>query len=646
MLFPIDNMFTLFVDVSIKATLLAIIAGGLLLVLRARNANLQHRVWSALLAAMLALPLLIGTVPRAPVPVATFASAPAVHRLEATPAAPLATAMHHSVKSHITDNRNTRIATPVSDSVPEAKRAIEPPTAPTAVPPSTNWPQAIAFVYLVALAWFALHLFIGVWRARQLVRYSHAIELPVSQQPIVGATSVRESSLIRVPLTVGWLRPTIVLPSDWRSWDNALLTAVLSHEQEHVRRGDPWMTLLAEVNRTIYWFHPVAWFLRRRLSTLAEAACDDAVIASSGDRAGYARNLLAVAARLTDEPRRLAPAGVAMARTPQVERRINAVLDSSRPLARRLSIATTLAVAMIAIFLVTVTASLRASDEPPAASPPPATSTLIPLPVPPASQSPVAGPPKSKGDGWSSRPYVLQSDPEFALLSAGPISEITTEAGGGVTFGFQINVPKGRKFGISFGERPIRVSALAYSLWEKQVEGPVNATLQLGYLKDSKSKQPGGDKTTINVPRGGWNSKDSMSAQHDLVLGSSDQWMEYRFKVPNAYPFEIATLAGVPLNNFAPDERKVIVIPADSPLAKASTGIRLLLIVPKDQDPKTAADVEKIEPRGELIVSLEPVAIPAPLQKPQERLADFWRQSEQRVGTFFVRYQELTGTRD
>ncbi len=637
----IDNMLALLLDVSIKAALLALIASGLLFVLRVRNANLQHRVWSAALVAMLALPLLIGVVPQVPVPIAKFASVVAVQRQEVAPVTVQQAAMQQAAVPVVADKLTTRTAVPVSDSMHETKPAIELPAAPIVAAPRINWPLIIAVAYLMGVGWFALRLFIGIWRARQLVCYSHAIELPPKQQPMVGATSVRESSLVRVPLTVGWWRLTIVLPSDWRSWDESLLTAVLSHEQEHVRRGDPWMTLLAEVNRALYWFHPVAWFLRRRLSTLAEAACDDAVVALSGDRASYARHLLTVAGRLASEPRRLVPVGVAMARTPQVERRINAVLDANRPLARRLSIATSLAVAVIAIFLATLTASLRASDESPAAATPTLTSTPTPLPVPPATQPPTVGPPKSKGDGWYSRPYIPQNDPEFALLSAGPIREITTEADGGFTFEFPINVPKGRKFGISFGERPIRVAALAYSLWEKEVEGPVSATLQLGYLKDSKPKQRGGDETAIDVPRGGWHSKDS---KHGGVFQSRDQWMEYRLKVPNAYPFGISTLAGVPLNNLPPDERKVILIPSDSPLAKASTGIRLLLIVRKDQDPKTAAEVEKIEPRGELIVSLAPIEKPKPEPTPQQRLAEAWRQAESGIGTFFVRYQHLFGS--
>ncbi len=651
----IDSLLALLLDVSIKAALLAGIAGGLLFVLRVQNANLQHRVWSAVLVAMLALPLLICVVPRVSVPIVKYANVAAWQRPEVVPVVTWAPATQHSMGPVAADKSVGSIAMPMPALAHAIGPAVEAPAAPAVTAPSIGWPWIIAVAYLVGLGWFGMRLFIGLWRARQLlmlaqqiaprnqgamptalrghakkvakawplravamapggslaaqtsiIRPARSSELPAKQQQIVGATRVQESSLVRVPLTVGWWRPTIVLPSDWRSWDESLLTTVLSHEQEHVRRGDPLMALLAEVNRTIYWFHPVAWFLRRRLSTLAEAACDDAVVASLDDRAGYARHLLTVAGRLTGESQRLVPAGVAMARTPRVERRINAVLDASRPLARRLSIATSLAIAVIAVSLAILAAGLKASEE-----------SAITAPTP----TPTLKAPSTTGETDRPRPSIVpKNEPESTLLSAGPIRELKSK-NGGRTFEFPINVPKARKFGISFGEWPISGPAPVYSLREKDTDGPTTATLRMEYTSESKAKQQG-----------------------DVLL-SSDEWMEFRLNVPGAYPTGIVHVAGVPLRKVPPAERKVIFIPSDSPLAKAKTGIRLMLIVRKDQNPKTAEDVEKIEPRGELIVSLAPVDKPKPEPTPQQQLADAWHQAESGVGTFFVRYQHLVGSR-
>ncbi len=133
----------------------------------------------------------------------------------------------------------------------------------------------------------------------------------------------------------------------------------LKHEQTHIRRRDNWVTLAAEWNQVFYWFHPVAWFIRRRLTALAEQACDDAVLESLGDRTAYAKHLLEMAARLAGTQRRLHPVSVAMAATPQVERRIDAILDSDRPLARQLTAAGIFGLLAISTPLLLLTAGLR-----------------------------------------------------------------------------------------------------------------------------------------------------------------------------------------------------------------------------------------------------------------------------------------------
>ncbi len=99
-------------------------------------------------------------------------------------------------------------------------------------------------------------------------------------------------SRISAPITIGLLRPRILLPMESRDWDPEKLSVVLVHEKEHVRRRDPLTEWLSLLNRCIYWFHPLAWWLCARLSALAEQSCDEAVIAGGYDRIGYAEHLL------------------------------------------------------------------------------------------------------------------------------------------------------------------------------------------------------------------------------------------------------------------------------------------------------------------------------------------------------------------
>jgi hypothetical protein len=67
-------------------------------------------------------------------------------------------------------------------------------------------------------------------------------------------------------MTVGLLKPTVILPTTWLQWSPADRAAVLDHEEEHVRRHDPLILLIALINRAVFWFHPLAWWLHRQIA--------------------------------------------------------------------------------------------------------------------------------------------------------------------------------------------------------------------------------------------------------------------------------------------------------------------------------------------------------------------------------------------
>ena len=114
------------------------------------------------------------------------------------------------------------------------------------------------------------------------------------------------------PMTVGIIAPVVILPPDWASWNDAELAAVLAHEEEHVRRRDPLVAGVALLNRAIFWFHPLAWWLQRKIACLSEQACDAVVISRGHDRDVYSACLLRFARRAADAGGRIAPTATAM----------------------------------------------------------------------------------------------------------------------------------------------------------------------------------------------------------------------------------------------------------------------------------------------------------------------------------------------
>ena len=407
-----NTWLALLFGVSVKSLLLALVAGAALVVLRVRNTNVRHRVWTGVLLGMIALPALTMVVPSLPLP-ASLSWAFALNEAETT--APSRTADLASPPSEI-DEPTAVVVNATQASRPfveEPASAEEGPNdagldpfalhAPTESPltgdlrndsgeavlspsrmirsrPDSSlklelWPIAVLAIYASGLAVFVCRFFIGILGARRLVGGAQPIPhdclgISVSDSEMLARVTILENSLIRFPLTVRWLRPKILLPADWESWGKAKCRNVLAHELAHIERRDYLVTLLAECNRCLYWFHPLAWYLRSWLVRLAERACDDSVIASTGERSQYARHLLELASELAGRRDRLVQAtAIPMARSANVEDRITAILDPKRPLARRIGRFGIAVLAAIAAPTILFAAALRpgseqATDEP------------------------------------------------------------------------------------------------------------------------------------------------------------------------------------------------------------------------------------------------------------------------------------------
>jgi len=376
--------FVLTVDVSLKTFFLAAAAGSVLCVLRVRNSNVKHAAWLSVLFGMLAQPLLSAILPavRVPLPIAPEALF-ALDRAATRPvetnvpaAAPTASESIESEKPSGDRQSNAweaeEMAAPSrADFHTDATRRS--PAFPTqagavsvaAVPPTAGparWLAIAAAVWFTGILAFALRLVLGLFLGRRLIRRASVLEAaPDARLTKSVPFLVCESAEIRVPVSTGLFGPTILLPSDWRNWSAEKFHHVLVHEESHLRRKDYLVALLADLCRCVYWFHPVAWWVRSRLAALAEEACDDATIGSTGNRTAYAHHLLEFAGVLSGHPGRVIYTGQSMARRSTVESRIHAILDFGRPLSSQLSWSGTLLIAAVVVPVVSVAGALRPS---------------------------------------------------------------------------------------------------------------------------------------------------------------------------------------------------------------------------------------------------------------------------------------------
>jgi hypothetical protein len=296
----------------IESALRLLLLGGAvwlgLKLFRVRNPHVQMTVWSVVLIASLAMPVLMRWVT---VPI---------------PAGPPSVELARLVGA----SADLPLALPLPSPALDAPRpsAGLAPAAPLALPPTAaaphsepaahglDWRLAGTVVYLAVAAVLLLRLLIGLVLTWRLARSAR----PIAESWAAGL-KVRVSVVVGVPVTFG---STILLPPECAQWDGAKRRAVLSHEGSHVAHGDFYVLLLAALNRAVFWFSPFAWWQLTRLAELAEAISDDAAIAALEDRPSYAGILLDVARKAPH-----APPALAMARPQTVRRRVERILGAT-----------------------------------------------------------------------------------------------------------------------------------------------------------------------------------------------------------------------------------------------------------------------------------------------------------------------------
>ncbi len=330
---------------AVRALALAAGAGLGLAAFRVRASSARLFTWTAVLYAAVAMPLLGWMLPPLPVPMpAMFQPAvqtPQDQAPQRDAAVPVSAVKIEYSRQQITNRTSSGAAVSPREQVSLASEATL-PAARSASSPSTSirwgsipWAALATGLYLAVSLLLLARFVVGFVLAHRLMRASQEIQEPRLTQRLAssayagGLTSVpqvAESDFISVPVTMGALRSTILLPPDWREWDDAKLNAVVAHEISHVARHDALTQRLSLLHRAIFWFSPLAWWLDRHLSDLAEQASDEAALSCGADRADYAKTLLGFFEALQAAPGRVWWQGVSMAKAGQAEQRLDKIL--------------------------------------------------------------------------------------------------------------------------------------------------------------------------------------------------------------------------------------------------------------------------------------------------------------------------------
>jgi TonB family protein len=292
-------------DLSLRTLLLAAVAGLAIIILaclKRRSAALEHAIWTAVLIAILSLPALQPLLPSIKIDAPTITATPTVK-------------------------------------IP-ARQSNLPQFSPGAlvVTPSDGasypWQFWTGIAYLAGLFAFSSRLIFGWIFTRRLLSDSRSIEEELWQHSdltsqVKVAVRIQESARARVPLTTEWNNTRVILPVAWREWSQQKLRTVLAHELAHAARRDWLIGLVAAINKAVFWFNPLSWWLEARLAVLAERAADDAVIVAQGDAPGYARVLIEIASALKDGGGRMLWNTTSMAGMGLIGSRVDRILKNT-----------------------------------------------------------------------------------------------------------------------------------------------------------------------------------------------------------------------------------------------------------------------------------------------------------------------------
>ena len=172
-------------------------------------------------------------------------------------------------------------------------------------------------LWAVGFAWFVLRWALHWRRVRASVRTASSLHLPIGWP-------VKSSPEFGEPGVFGVVRPVLLLP------DGILdclappeMDAIVAHELCHIRRRYNLVTAVHMAVESLFWFHPLVWWVGARLMEERERACDEDVLQTGGDPLAYAEGILKICELYLASPLACV-AGVTGA---NLKRRIQAILS-------------------------------------------------------------------------------------------------------------------------------------------------------------------------------------------------------------------------------------------------------------------------------------------------------------------------------
>lgn len=150
----------------------------------------------------------------------------------------------------------------------------------------------------------------------------------------VGPVALYSSAHVFAPITIGWMRKCVLLPSGMLAGlPETDLNTAIAHELAHVRRNDFVKNLLYELLSLPVTYHPALWVARQRMTETREMVCDAMAAELSGSRQ-YAQSLLRLASLLLEGKPLGVPHAIGVFDANTLERRVMKLTETTKKAGR------------------------------------------------------------------------------------------------------------------------------------------------------------------------------------------------------------------------------------------------------------------------------------------------------------------------
>ena len=162
----------------------------------------------------------------------------------------------------------------------------------------------IVLIWFIGVAFFSLRLmgglmYIEILKTRHLTPLSNEwqsrMNMFKNRLGIQKTIALMESALVSVPMTIGWLKPMILLPiGTLNGMTVAQVEAILAHELSHIQAKDYILNIFQTLIEILFYYHPAVWWISANIRAERENRCDDVAVKLCGNSLTYAKALLAL----------------------------------------------------------------------------------------------------------------------------------------------------------------------------------------------------------------------------------------------------------------------------------------------------------------------------------------------------------------